>query len=288
MRIVFLNPSGELGGAETALLEMLAGLREARPAWNLALAASAAGPLLSRAADLGVQSTELRFPHSLARLGEWGSTPRGFWTRAVRRRASWRSRPHHLLRRTSQKALLRKPSRCRAYQRNEDASAWRRAMPSRAEARVAHARLPRGRPLSGRLLASARVPLRCHRGEFRKRCRGNARAARPAPCVHAIYNAVDLGRFHPEGPQLDLDALCGLQPFAPEGIRIGLVATFARWKGHEVFLNALSRVRSSIPVRGYVIGGPIYQTSGSQYSATELRALAASRGLGDKLDLRAG
>jgi len=104
-----------------------------------------------------------------------------------------------------------------------------------------------------------------------------------APSVHAIYNPVDLDRFHPEGPQLDLDALSGLPPFASEGIRIGLVATFARWKGHEVFLNALSRVRSSTPVRGYVIGGPIYQTSGSQYSEKELRALAASRGLGDNV-----
>jgi len=45
----------------------------------------------------------------------------------------------------------------------------------------------------------------------------------------------------------------------------------------------LSRVRSSIPVRGYVIGGPIYQTSGSQYSEKELRVLAASRGVGDRV-----
>src|SRR5204863_1183963 len=72
VRVVFLNPSGELGGAETALLEMLAGLRTARPAWRLSLVASAEGPLMERATALGVQSTALTFPRSLARLGEWG------------------------------------------------------------------------------------------------------------------------------------------------------------------------------------------------------------------------
>jgi glycosyltransferase involved in cell wall biosynthesis len=36
-------------------------------------------------------------------------------------------------------------------------------------------------------------------------------------------------------------------------------------------------------VRGYIIGGPIYQTGGSQFSLTELRELAAARGLGDRI-----
>ena len=72
MRIVFLNPSGELGGAETALLDMLAALTEARPTWDLELIASADGPLLARAGELGIRSVALKFPQPLARLGEWG------------------------------------------------------------------------------------------------------------------------------------------------------------------------------------------------------------------------
>ena len=31
VRILFLNPIGEIGGAEAALLELLAGLRESQP-----------------------------------------------------------------------------------------------------------------------------------------------------------------------------------------------------------------------------------------------------------------
>ena len=72
VRIVFLNPSGQLGGAETALLEMLAGLREARPSWNLSVVASAPGPLIEHTAQLGIPSVSCTFPASLARLGEWG------------------------------------------------------------------------------------------------------------------------------------------------------------------------------------------------------------------------
>jgi glycosyltransferase involved in cell wall biosynthesis len=61
------------------------------------------------------------------------------------------------------------------------------------------------------------------------------------------------------------------------------VATLARWKGHEVFLDALATLRGTGRVRGYVIGGPIYQTDASQFSLPELRALAAARGLGDTI-----
>ena len=38
-------------------------------------------------------------------------------------------------------------------------------------------------------------------------------------------------------------------------MRVGLVATFARWKGHHVFLEAIARLPPSLNVRAYVIGG---------------------------------
>ena len=97
--------------------------------------------------------------------------------------------------------------------------------------------------------------------------------------IHTVYNAVDLERFNPRGPTLDLDAIAGVPP-APAGtIRVGLVATMARWKGHDVFLRALSMLPKELPIRGYVIGGPIYSTAGSQRSVEELRALASGLGL---------
>ncbi|HEY0407688.1 MAG TPA: hypothetical protein VGC89_18280, partial [Pyrinomonadaceae bacterium] len=70
MKIVYLNPSGQLGGAEMSLLDMLASLRAAAPDWSLRLVVSEDGPLAERAASLGVETIVLPFPNALARLGD--------------------------------------------------------------------------------------------------------------------------------------------------------------------------------------------------------------------------
>jgi glycosyltransferase involved in cell wall biosynthesis len=57
-------------------------------------------------------------------------------------------------------------------------------------------------------------------------------------------------------------------------VRVGLVATFARWKGHEVFLKAAAQVPDDRPCRFYIVGGPIYRSAGSQYTVEELKARA--------------
>ena len=64
---------------------------------------------------------------------------------------------------------------------------------------------------------------------------------------------------------------------------MGLLATLAHWKGHEVFLRALSLVSSKLRVRGYVIGDALYQTEGSQTSLDELRTIAQRLGLADRV-----
>src|SRR4029077_17882091 len=59
--------------------------------------------------------------------------------------------------------------------------------------------------------------------------------------VAAIHNAVDLVRFAPAGPRADLDRLAGMPPANPGKLLVGLVAMFARWKGHDVFLRSLAK-----------------------------------------------
>ncbi len=103
--------------------------------------------------------------------------------------------------------------------------------------------------------------------------------------IETVWNSVDLERFAPQGPQLDLDALAGL-PQAPAGtLRIGLVATFARWKGHLLFLDMVRALGRERPVRAYIVGGPVYETHASQWSMEELRASVAERGLSDRVGL---
>jgi len=109
--------------------------------------------------------------------------------------------------------------------------------------------------------------------------RGCLRSKVPVVVVH---NAVDCDRFSPDGPAADLDRLCGLSPAPPGTVRIGLPATFARWKGHDTFLRAIARLNRQ-NVRAYVIGGPLYKTRSSQWSEAELRVMAIELGLTEQV-----
>jgi len=101
--------------------------------------------------------------------------------------------------------------------------------------------------------------------------------------VVPVHNAVDLERFCPTGDRADLDALAGLAP-APAGtVRVGLLGTFARWKGHDAFLRAVAQLPRALPVRAYIIGDALYDTDGSQYSRSELRRLVDSLDLADRV-----
>lgn len=128
---------------------------------------------------------------------------------------------------------------------------------------------------------------------FRKRCalavvnsnsvgRDLKAACGDAFPIHTVYNGVDTNVFSPSGDRLDLDSLSGLSPAAPGTIRVGLLATLARWKGHETFLTALSLLTPNIPVRGYVIGDALYQTDGSQTSLAELKDTAQRLGISSR------
>lgn len=282
MKIVFLSPSGQLGGAETALLDMLAAIREARPDWRLATIAASNGPLVSKAAAYG-DSAAMPFPDALARLGEWGargsiltrlrlgagllaaSTPALSYARQLRQRLL-DSHPDIIHSNGLKMHLLGarvRPSDAKLVWHLHDYPAARRvtARLLASQAQRCDAMLANSESVAAeaRRMFGARVP------------------------VHTIYNAVDLTRFNPSGPHVDLDALAGLPPLAPGGIRVGLVGTFARWKGHSVFLEALARLHGVANIRGYIVGDSIYQTDASQYSRCELQAQAEALGLGDRV-----
>lgn len=264
MRIVYLNPCGNLGGAETSLHSLLASMRAAEPSFELWLVLGEDGPLANIARDLGVQVRVRPFPPSLRRLGDAGTgrvetglallnaapaTARYTW-----QLAAWlRSLQPDIVHTNGLKMHL--------------LGAWTRPHGSALVWHI-HDYVGRRRVMS-RLLR-----------RFGKSCAAaiansesvasDIQNVLPAVRIKPIYNAIDLERFSPKGNQLDLDTLAGLAPAAPGTIRTGLVATFAKWKGHKVFLEALARLPVEAPIRGYIIGGPIYQTSGSQWTRPEL------------------
>ena len=65
-----MSTSGNTGGAETRLLSVLEGLRDLHPEWEFQLITGEDGPLVSRAAELGVTVKVVPLPAELARLGE--------------------------------------------------------------------------------------------------------------------------------------------------------------------------------------------------------------------------
>lgn len=280
MRIVFLSPSGELGGAETALLDMLAAIREARPGWTLAMIAASSGPLVAKAATRA-DAVALPFPNALARLGEWGT--RGSPATRLRLGAGLVAASAPALR------YARRLQRCLLdFQPDIIHSNGLKMHLLGARARPRNAKLvwhfhdyPAARRLTARLLASQLHRCDAILANSESVAADARRTFGPRQAVHTVYNSVDLERFSPAGPRANLDALAGLPPLAPGGIRIGLVATFARWKGHGVFLEALARLRGVSNVRGYIVGDSIYHTDASQYSREELHAQAEALGLGD-------
>jgi glycosyltransferase involved in cell wall biosynthesis len=115
--------------------------------------------------------------------------------------------------------------------------------------------------------------------------RRDAEAVLAGLAISVVRNAVDTGHFAPAACDgAELDRLVGLPPAEAGVVRVGLVATYAIWKGQDVFLDALARLPSTgPPVRGYIVGGPIYATAGSQFTRGELERRAAANGLAGRV-----
>ena len=283
MRVLFLNPTAEMGGAENALLEMIAGLRDARPSWSIGLIAGADGPLLQRSRGLGADVRLLPFPPALSRFGErsYGSGWRARAAVGLRGlQAIWPVRQYVSELRVAMRELAPDLIHSNGLKMHVLA-AW--AKPARtplvwhlhdyvARRRLSAVMLERCASRCSLAIANSRSV----RGDFLT-LRGTL------PPVQAIWNAIDLSRFSPSGTRLDLDGLSGLPACGRDVVRVGLLSTFAVWKGHDVFLEAIARLPRSLDVRAYVIGGPLYATEGSEVSLLELQATAARLGSADRV-----
>jgi glycosyltransferase involved in cell wall biosynthesis len=279
MRVAFVSVSDQMGGSEVVLLQILRGLRLVRPAWELQLVAPGPGPLSAAARATGTGITTLAIPGALSTFGE---------TAAVNGRTSGSFR------------FVRAAAAVPGYQRAMNA-VLSRLTPDVVHTNgfKAHVFAARGRAAGAALIwhlheyISRRPLTRTLLRRYARRCdaivansesvAADASRALDGREVRVILNAVDLEVFSPRGAAADLDARCGLPP-APAGtVRVGLVATFARWKGHAAFLEAIASLPRDIPIRAYIVGGPMYDTRGSQYSAEELRSRVRALQLEDRV-----
>ncbi len=282
MKILFLSPGAHLGGAERSLLDLMSSLAAAGAGLRPCLIAGADGPLVERARAARREVAVVPLPSAVARLGDAGAggpagnqlgraalvgglcaaAPPGLVYAARLRRAIAEFHPDVVHSNGFKMHVL---------------AAW--ATPRKIPVMWYFHDYVGARPLMSRLLRAhlSRCALAVANS---KSVADDARATLGARLtVKPVYYSLDLDAFAPDGPVLDLDRIAAMPP-APAGtVRVGLAATFARWKGHEVFLRALAALPRGIAIRGYIIGGPVYRSGGSQFSIEELRALAAELGI---------
>ena len=269
-----------MGGAEAALLDILGSLSEAEPEWNLSLIVAEQGPLVEKASALGVPTHVLPFPASVARLGDSS----GAISRLSLLRQLFLAGPDARAYVVSLRKLLQESNPDVIHTNGFKMHLLGALAKPKATPLVWHVHdYVRARPFMARLMK-----------RYHKRCAlalANSNSVAldlKAACgnslnVQTLYNGIDTDVFYPDGDLLDLDSSSGLPPAAHNTIKIGMLATFARWKGHEVFLRALALLPPELEWRGYIIGDALYQTDGSQYSLTELRHVAGELGITDRV-----
>lgn len=282
MRLVFLSVSAEMGGSEVSLLELVRGLRRLAPAVESVVVVPRDGPLAARVREAGGAVRVLPMPAALASFGEWSmrgpsaiARQSGALFQAVGALGQYRRALAALLDELAPDVIHTNGFKLHVI----GSRAARPGVPVvwHVHEYVSH------RPLSRRLLRhhAARA---CAVVANSLSVAADVRSVLgPDAPISTVYNAVDLHEFAPADDAADLDALAGLPPAAAGTVRVGLIATFARWKGHELFLRAIEQLHARAPVRAYVIGGPLYDTAGSQHTVDELRALAASLRIADRV-----
>jgi glycosyltransferase involved in cell wall biosynthesis len=282
MRITCVSVSDQLGGSEVALAGLITALERFRPEWQFQVVLPGNGPLRERLSETRAICSIVPMPQAVSSLGEWAAVQDG-----------WRA--------GSQVALGIKLCGTAAALRRYESQLGR--VISEFRPNVVHTNGLKAHVLGARLRTpdaglvwhlheyiSRRRLTRWLLRRYGSRCSAivanSASVAedvvnsiRPRFVVHVVPNPVDMNLFSPNGASVDLDRLAGL-PAAPGNVtRVGLVATYGRWKGHEVFLDALRQLASRSEIRGYIIGGPIYDTSNSQLTRGDLASMIESRGL---------
>jgi len=278
-RIAFFNPSAQLGGAERVLLDWLCWLRKNQSEVLILLVVTEEGPLVERARSLGCEVRVAEIPKRLQGLGDsFGLrfsrllNPGIIWellTYTLKLKHIFRSWLPEILHTNGIKAHLLSvwivPKNCKIIWWIHDLVSQRKTA-SRIM-RVCSTRV------SCAVGISDLVSQDCRQAGLR--CR-----------IQTVRNSVDLSRFMPRPRKNGFFERFGIKvPEPDQKLRIGLVATYARWKGHDLFIEAVSKLSEQCRegARFFIVGGPAYATAGSQFSQMELIGLAQKFEIADKM-----
>jgi glycosyltransferase involved in cell wall biosynthesis len=283
MNAVFLSPVGVIGGAERVLLHVLDAVGSSFPEAPRTLIQLGDGPLKEAAERLGVGVIVEPATKSFASVGDTRLRASEGRARALVSVGASMTRAapdlYRLVARLKRRLKALRPTV--VHSNGMKAHLLARLATPRGVRRLMHLHdFFSHRPLVRKALPFLVQGVECGVA-ISHAVADDARSVVPSLPVAVVHNAVDTDHFSP-GPSsaAELDRLAGLPAAARDVLRVGLVATYADWKGHHVFLNALAKVAG---VRGYVVGGPIYATAGSQVTLDELQSAAAALGLSDRV-----
>jgi glycosyltransferase involved in cell wall biosynthesis len=280
--VIYLNPLASIGGAERALLDVMASVREAAPEVQPCLIVPAPGTLAEASVTLGFETRVVPQPEAIAAMGDSALAGGGlaaalrFTGKSVTAAIALRRYVRelgHLVRSLLPDLVHTNGNKLHLVSRLLEVRkpvVWHLHDYPGLRPVLAHGLRWAARRTSAAIAVSRSV------GE-------DARRAFPDLPITVVHNAVDSRRFAPgagDGPLLD--RLAGLAP--GPFVRVGLVATYARWKGHELFLEAAAQAARLRPdLRFFIVGGPIYRTAGSQVNEADLRERARSLGIADRV-----
>ena len=276
MRIVFLNPVGVIGGAERVMLTyMNALLNQSEHSIELFLIVGTEGELVIAAEQLGVQVQCLPIPEALSQLGDsaFKENRQKFAIFLLLRK---------LLKSLYYLNLYQKKLQEIIIKINPDV-VHSNGIKTHLIATLANPKnIPLiwqihdfygSRPIMAKVLKyfSSQATLGI---AISQAVAQDSVQVLPKFPIKTIYNAININHFFPSSsPEHSLR-------------RIGLVATFARWKGQDIFLQAIAQLTQDYPelkADFYIIGGPIYKTQGSQFSQMELEAQAQQLGIAHRV-----
>jgi len=266
MKILFINPVGVIGGGEKVLLTTLGALSREDLKLELYLIVCTDGPLVEKARALGVQVKILNLPDRLNQLGDSAFKGQNRLTLFVVILAKLLSVfPTFIGYLRTFRQLIKTINPDLIYSNGIKTHLLLAACAIKDIPVIWHLHdFYSTRPLMAKVLqwASRGVTQAI---AISKAVAQDNRPILPKVPIEVIYNCLDINVFSPKNP-------------APHAkVRVGLVATFALWKGHDVFLEAIAHIARLYPdlnTHFYIIGEPIYKTKGSQFSLEELKQKA--------------
>jgi glycosyltransferase involved in cell wall biosynthesis len=277
IQIVFVNPVGAVGGAERAMLTFMKALieRQESPV-ELHLIVGTEGPLIEQAQQLGVEVTTLKLPEEFNQLGDSAFKKRNRMISILLLLSrSLKTLPSLINYGKEFKQTLQEIQPDLIHSNGIKTHLLTIFAKPQNVPLIWHIHDFYGsRPLMAKILGWSSV--RAQGGiAISQSVAEDAKLTLPKLSTVVMYNAIDVNYFSPQDSP------------SHSPLRVGLVATFARWKGQDVFLEAIAQLTQKYPdlnATFYIVGGPIYKTQGSQFSQQELEEQASHLGISDKVN----